>query len=275
MTSLACCSGTVAPEPSTPFAGHEETIASHACYVSQPKNRAVPLSSVIIASDIFGYKLINARLIADKFAEAGYLAVILDLFKGSEPPANLMTSIETLTSQKASFFSKMYAFGRILWYMPGFIWRNPFKKGVTILEEVIGELKEKRRVGKVAVQGYCWGGTLSVYLAQKPNSVDAVCAAHPGSLTFPSDIEKIQKPIYFVLPSKDHSIKPPQRKIIEDVLTKKDKTLEGGLLHQVEWFEGAEHGFAVRGNESDPVIAAMRQTAFNNAVSFFGDVFSY
>ncbi|KAI9350803.1 dienelactone hydrolase [Obelidium mucronatum] len=272
MASIACCSGSIASKSTSALVGREETIAGHACYVSYPKKPIGALSTVVIAADIFGYKLINSRLIADKFASAGYLAVIPDLFKGSELPANIMS---TISDSKASIFQKIYAFGQLLWYMPGFLWKNSFSKGVSILETVILELKEKRNVKKVAVQGYCWGGSLAVKLAQHPNTIDVACAAHPSFLQIPADIEKIQKPIFFVLPSKDHSIKEQHKNIIESVLAGKDKSSENGFLHQVEWFEGAQHGFAVRGDDSDPVVAAMAQTALNNAISFFGDVLNW
>ncbi|KAJ3067063.1 hypothetical protein HDU98_009717 [Podochytrium sp. JEL0797] len=271
MSSLACCSG-AEHALTTPLLGHEEVISSHACYVSHPKIKGPPISTVVIATDVFGFKLSNARLLADKFAAKGHLAVVPDLFKGSEPPADLMASVDVL-SKPASIFKKIYAFARLMWYFPPFIWRNSFAKGTTILENVISELRVKRGIKHVAVQGYCWGGALTVKMAQKPNVLDAACAAHPGGLKFPADIEAIQKPIYFVLPSNDREIKLPQKKIIEEVLSKKDKDTAQGFFHQVEWFEGAEHGFAVRGSEHDPVIVAMRQVAFDNAASFFEQAF--
>lgn len=67
MSSLACCGGTVAT--GTPL-GTERKIGDLNCYVTIKEDQEIDHDSAIIfIADIFGYKLPNGRLIADKFAQ--------------------------------------------------------------------------------------------------------------------------------------------------------------------------------------------------------------
>ena len=109
--------------------------------------------------------------------------ILLNL--GSEPPADLMDNIDCLSNGRASFWAKLSAIGRLLWYFPGFLWRNPVSKGVDRIERVIRHVRQPSNVAtkvRVAVQGYCWGGRIAVLLAGRQSDlmVDTICAAHPG-----------------------------------------------------------------------------------------------
>ncbi|ORY48909.1 alpha/beta-hydrolase [Rhizoclosmatium globosum] len=275
MTSIACCGGSEDTALLANLIGNEESIANTPCYVAYPKQQISPSTCVVIGSDVFGYKLINTRAIADKFASEGHLAVIPDLFGGTEPPSNLMVSIDNLFNNKCSVFAKIYAFSRFMWYLPLFFYRNRRTTGAITIDRVIAELRAKRGIKKVAFQGYCWGGAIAVILAKNPNSgIDVACSADPGVIKLPEDVQQIVKPIYFVLAGEDITIKEHHRKIIEETLSGKDKSLSDGFFYKVDWFKGATHGFAVRGKESDPVVSNMRQEAFQNALSFFTTVFN-
>lgn len=173
-----------------------------------------------------------------------------------------MDNIHAVTAPNSSIFSKFYSILRLLWYFPGFLIRNPSSKGLERVERVIRTLRHDK-VSKVALQGYCWGGKIAVHLAQKPDVVDAICSAHPGGLSLPADIDRIQKPVVFVLAEKDWEIKAPQVKIIEDTLAGKP------FEHRVQLFPHVAHGFAVRGDENDPAVKQLRQDAFNLAANFF------
>ena len=145
---------------------------------------------------------------------------------GSEPPADLMDNIDCLSNGRASFWAKLSAIGRLLWYFPGFLWRNPVSKGVERIERVIRHVRQPSNVAtkvRVAVQGYCWGGRIAVLLAgrQPDLIVDTICAAHPGGLTLPTDVDKIQVPAAFVLAGNDSAVKAPQIKQIEEAMAKK------------------------------------------------------
>ncbi|KAJ3233561.1 hypothetical protein HDU78_006365 [Chytriomyces hyalinus] len=263
MSSIACCSGSV--DKGTPL-GTIETIAGHSVYIGSP----VPADRrnlVIIATDVFGYTLPNVRLIADKFASKGYFCVVPDLFKGSEPPADLMDDLEALSAKGSGIRAKMTGVGRLLWHFPGFILRNNDKMGMDIIEAVVADLRATRGVQKIALQGYCWGGNIGIKLAQKDGVLDVASVAHPGgNLAIPQDFDKVVKPIYVALAETDNQINASQCELIKASLEKRSKEL--GIMQKVEWFLGVEHGFAVRGKESDSHVNSQRERAFADALAF-------
>lgn len=152
---------------------------------------------------------------------------------------------------------------RLLWYFPGFLFRNPVTKNSERIERVVAEYRLAKGIRKVAIQGYCWGGKIAVLLAQKPDAVDVICSAHPGGLSIPKDIDSIQRPVAFILPEKDMEIKAPQVQSIRDSLA--TKTFSSEVKH----YPNMSHGFAVRGNEDDPEVSEQRLDAFRLAVKFF------
>ncbi|KAJ3135796.1 hypothetical protein HK100_002289 [Physocladia obscura] len=265
MSSIACCKGVVESGVGT---GRVEQIGGHSAYVAWPAENsndgesANKLTLVVIATDIFGFTLPNSRLIADRFASRGFACVVPDLFNGSEMPADIMDSLEKNGNSK---FGYAKAFLRFLSLFPLFILRNSSDKGCTIITEVIAALNVSHSFEKVAVQGYCWGGSIAIKIAQKPDIADVVAAAHPGGMIkIPGDIELIQKPIYFVLAEIDNQIGIKEREKIKNSLAKKQQ-----IKSKVDWFEGVEHGFAVRGSTSDPHVNAQKDKAFEASIEFF------
>jgi dienelactone hydrolase len=272
MSCPHCFSGFI--DSGTPQ-GAEEKIADINCYVA-PKNKDFDSDTIIvIATDIFGYKVPNVRLIADSFAkDTGFLTIVPDIFNGSEPPANLMDNVEALQSKQASFGGKIWSVCRLLYHLPPFLIYNKHQNGVSIIEKVVKELKNTTNIKIVAVSGYCWGGTIAVLLAQKSNLIDCAMSAHPGGLNLPGDVEKIINPIGFLLTTgKDFEIKEPQLNIIQEILLKKEK--ENGLIHLLKDYPTMFHGFAVRGNENDPNVSEARKDAYKVTYDFFKSVLKF
>jgi dienelactone hydrolase len=83
--------------------GEDGTIAGVPCYITKPA--AANGCAVILATDVFGYKLINARLIADVYADAGYICVVPDYFEGEPVNMQLLEAYEALPTQ--NFFGKI------------------------------------------------------------------------------------------------------------------------------------------------------------------------
>jgi len=85
--------------------GKDSTIAGVPCYITQPPAEAANGCAVILATDAFGYQLINARLIADAYADAGYTCVVPDYFQGEPMNIQLLETYEAVSSQ--SIFGKI------------------------------------------------------------------------------------------------------------------------------------------------------------------------
>lgn len=274
MTSIACCAGFI--DQGTPR-GRVEVIDKIPCYSTKPKQGTVkhPHIAIILATDVFGFKIPNARLIADSYAEeGGVLVVVPDLFEGKEPPADLLDSINAL-SQPVSIFTKIYGILRIIWYLVPFMLRVAPSDGVNRIERVVHYLKTNRDISRVAVQGYCWGGRIAIHLAQKDNIVDVFGSAHPGGLSIPKDIAALKKPGCFILPEKDFEIKEKQVAQIRDILKKNDDESKAQFPSLVKFYPGMVHGFAVRGNEKDPEVSKARQDAFQTTLDYFKKVLQF
>jgi dienelactone hydrolase len=246
------------------------SVAGIQCYLASPESESEVTNKgtlIVIASDVFGFTLPNTRLIADKFAkECGAICVVPDILFGPVLPFNLMDAIDDLGDKSAGFFKKLYAIARLLWWLPGFITRNTDKKCLGRIEAVVSEYK-KRGYKKIALQGYCFGGHKAIKIAQKTDVVDVICAAHPGSVSVPKDIELLVKPCAFVFtPDRDMEIKHKEVDIITKVLDGKS------FPHEVKSYANVAHGFAVRGMKFDDHIEEKRHDAFLFAANFFKKV---
>jgi dienelactone hydrolase len=94
--------------------GKDSSIAGFPCYLTQPSADTANGCAVILATDVFGYQLINARLIADAYADAGYICVVPDCFQGEPMSTELMESDENLHDTK-SLLGKARALLQLIW----------------------------------------------------------------------------------------------------------------------------------------------------------------
>lgn len=100
----------------------------------------------------------------------------------------------------------------------------------------------------VGAAGFCWGGKWVTLMAHGQDRtedgrplIDAAYTAHPSMLKLPDDAEPVQLPYSVAIGTLDHAIGPAQLSVFK-------KALEGKKDVEVIEYEGARHGFAVRGN---------------------------
>lgn len=79
--------------------GTDDTIAGVPCYITKPSAAVDTGCAIILATDIFGYKLINTRLIADAYADAGFTVVVPDYFEGEPMNMQLLEAFEALLTK--------------------------------------------------------------------------------------------------------------------------------------------------------------------------------
>lgn len=106
----------------------------------------------------------------------------------------------------------------------------------------------------IATAGFCWGAPFVTKLCwnQAQNQTDdgkqiTVCGyvAHPSSLTYPDDIEKVTLPYSVAASEHDQMMSPEQAKQTEEILMKKNEEMRGkGVEHEFVMYHGAHHGFA-------------------------------
>jgi len=222
---------------------------------------------VIIATDVFGYKFNNTRLLADEFASSGFLCVVPDLFNGESVPISFLTDLEN-AEKSTGFFSSLssiatLAFGLVTDMVPFFI-KHPFDDKIPILNNVIKHLKMDYGITNIGIQGYCYGGKLCVKMGAIKESIDAIVCVHPSSLTIPGDIEQTVKPALFLCAEKDNFLSLEQVKEIEAIWKKKES-----VPFKLKIYPGTTHGFALRGDHSDPHIAAAVKDALSQSVEWY------
>jgi carboxymethylenebutenolidase len=129
-------------------------------YLAAPKGTAK--GGVVVIQEIFGVNH-HIRTVTDSFANLGYLALAPQFFDHIKTGIELGYTPDTL-AEGIKYVSQ-----------PGFT-----DKAVQDVEAAIEELK-KRGVRKVAVTGYCWGGTIS-WLAAARLKPDAVSGYYGGGI---------------------------------------------------------------------------------------------
>lgn len=85
--------------------GQDQELTGVPCYVTHHAVDAANECAIVLAPDVFGYQLINARLIADIYAAAGYICVVPDYFQGEACDVKLLETYESLRTK--SFFGKV------------------------------------------------------------------------------------------------------------------------------------------------------------------------
>ncbi|KAF5340516.1 hypothetical protein D9757_014872 [Collybiopsis confluens] len=236
-------------------------------YVGTPSGDYKKDSVLLFLTDVFGAQLENAQLLVDDFARNGIKAVAPDLFDGDALPADLFSTEE-----------KRKAFHIPTWLVYPFLLNAPSdllhprlgKHGqdVTrpIIDKVIAGLKAEG-VTKFSATGFCFGGRYVFDLAFE-NVISASIANHPSLLKSPDDLEK-----YF---STSRSPLLLNTCTVDEMFPRKaqaeaDSIFGGGKFtygYKREYFDGCTHGFAIRGDLSDPKVKAGKEGAFKSSVAW-------
>ena len=142
-------------------------IAGLDAYEVWPASRS-KAKTILYLSDIFGWELNNARLLADEFAKAGFYVIVPDFFKGDPiPEAHLNTIVprkphELSDEQK----TKTAAEGGALlgpWTV------KHLEADPPLFAAALKALRDDPEVGKLGVIGFCWGGRHAVIAGSGAN----------------------------------------------------------------------------------------------------------
>ncbi|MEW5303503.1 MAG: hypothetical protein WDW36_006189 [Sanguina aurantia] len=258
--------------------GSYVTVARVEAYIARPQTPNG--AAIIISTDVFGHKFKNTQIIADKFAEAGYLTVVPDQFAGKPLPASLMERFLflTLPRQSPTFLQAHFldpvgrvflGVGTMFKVLPWFVANKPPSK-MPMFEQLISELRSGALgpVDKIGIQGYCYGGATCLALGSREDSlIDAFAVAHT-QISVPKDFESIKKPALFVAADHDWAFPKKEFQAAEDIVKK------NGMQDRVRlsFYPGTFHGFATRGSDDDPVVSEAKTKAFAESLLLFNSV---
>ncbi|KAJ3415405.1 hypothetical protein HDV05_004999 [Chytridiales sp. JEL 0842] len=245
--------------------GALETIGNVEAYVARPSSAVEKEGKyVVIFTDVFGHVLPNVRLIADSFAKAGYTCVVPDIVQGD--PIN-PTDVDGLMDQPQTYYARFSQILRLGWVAPTmatWLWNHTDATTLPVCDAVLKDLRQAHGATHIGAVGYCFGGRYSILKAGLDSVVDAFVAAHPSMVTMPTDVENLTKPGLFVLAETDAVFTAAMAERAKGIVK------ERGMEVEFEVYKGTVHGFAVRGQEQDPVVRKARNEALGRMIEFFG-----
>ncbi|KAH8832877.1 alpha/beta-hydrolase [Flagelloscypha sp. PMI_526] len=223
--------------------GKIEKINGIETYIATPSIDYPKDKALLLLTDVFGIPLLNNKLLADGFAENGFYTVIPDYLNGDPVPA---AELEAGKIKLADWFPK---------HTQEYT-RPP-------LDKVIAGLKEKG-IKEFAATGYCYGARYVFDLAFD-DLLKVSVVSHPTFIE-PKDLEeyfsKSSAPLLINSCTNDGAF-PHEKQEAADKIFGDGKFKPG---YKREYFEGASHGFAVRGDPNDAKQKADMDGAFKNAV---------
>jgi len=224
------------------------TIGGIECVVVRPSKQTT--KAVPILTDVMGIRVVAAQKLAEKFANEGFIAVLPDTLK-NDP----ISMSPTVTPEERAVFMKSV--------MPGWMAKHPHEEMATMVHSVISDLQEKEGIKSFAVSGYCWGGRLAILVGASDDIKCYICS-HPSAPKIPTDFENVRKPGLYVCAETDQSFGDDIRHQAQEILKTKQDKFESKFI----MYPGVTHGFAMRGDESDPVIKVQKEKAFRDTVDF-------
>jgi len=150
-------------------------------YVAKPKDK--PKGAIVVIQEIFGVNH-HIRAVTDRFAAQGYAAVAPALFDRIKPGIEL------------GYDPKSIEEGRAL---------RPKITTEDTLADTQAAIDYAKQVGKVAVVGYCWGGSIAFFSTTRLAGVTAAVGYYGGMIAAHAS-EKPRVPLILHFGDKDQSI---------------------------------------------------------------------
>ena len=188
-------------------------------YLAEPAD-AAGAPGVVVIQEWWG---LNTQIkgVADRYAEAGYAALVPDLFRGKS----------TVEAAEAEHLMTNLNFGD------------------AASQDIAGAVQalKARQIGsgKVGITGYCMGGGVVLRAAGTyPDKVASAGAFHGGNMATDAEdsphllAPRIKARIYVGGADQDNGFLPDQAERLAKALT------AAGVSNRVEIYEGARHGYA-------------------------------
>lgn len=169
-----------------------------------------------------------ARAVADHVAEAGYIAVAPDLLSGMAPG-----------SGKTSDFANANAARDAIYQLPP----DQVTKDLQAVADYAAKLSACN--GKLAVAGFCWGGSQSFRFATNRSTLAAAYVFYGTAPTDPNELKKVGCPVYGFYGGSDARVTSTVEKTAEQMK-------EAGKAFEPVVYEGAGHAFMRSGERADP-----------------------
>ena len=203
------------------------------CWVAYPESKE-KATAVVIIHEIFGLSD-WVRGMADQLAEAGYIAIAPDFLTGSGPNGGGTESLGGADGAR------------------GKIGSLPPEQITADLNAAVDYVKKLPACnGKVAVGGFCWGGTQTFRFVTNNKDVKAGFVFYGSGTDKPEEIARISVPVHGFYGGNDARVNATIPKST-DLMKTAGKTFEPVV------YDGAGHGFMRAGE--DPAGSAENKKA--------------
>ncbi len=204
-------------------------------YVAMPDDANADSKAIVLIHEWWGLND-HVRDIAGRYAEAGFVAIAPDLYRGQV----------TTDSQEAS---------RLMHNMA-------IEDGLDTIKNAIAKAKDVYGISSFGITGYCMGGTFALRAACDLEEISAAVPFY-GDIPDEEILKRLSVPTIFIAGQRDGWITPAKVAEIETAADKYD------LPAQVVSYD-ADHAFF---NNTRPEVydAEAAQDAWKRAVSLFNE----
>jgi carboxymethylenebutenolidase len=192
------------------------------------KNKA---TAVVVIHEIFGMSD-WVQLLTDELADAGYIAIAPDLLSGMAPKGG-----------GTSEFADGNAVGKAIRDLPP----DQITADLNAVADYVSKLPAAN--GKVAVAGFCWGGSESFRFATNRPSLAAAFVFYGTGPEAPEAIAAIKAPVNGFYAGND-------ARVGATVPKSQELMKAAGKTYDVVTYEGAGHGFMRAGDAPAPAADA-------------------
>lgn len=179
------------------------------------------------------------RTVADQLAAEGFIAIAPDLLSGTGPGGG-----------KTSDFAGQDAATKAIYALPP----DQITADLRAVKEYVAKLPAAN--GKVAVAGFCWGGSQTFRFATNSDDVRAAFVFYGSGPDDANAIARIRCPVYGFYGGND-------ARVNASIPQSKELMKKAGKSYEPVVYDGAGHGFMRSGEE--PAAQAANQRARNEA----------
>ncbi|PKS12495.1 hypothetical protein jhhlp_000702 [Lomentospora prolificans] len=226
--------------------GSWQTIADVETYIATPSPEKANGHVLLYFPDVWGM-FPNGLLVMDAFADAGFLTLGLDYFRG-----------DPVWKHRKNRLDKSN---------PDFDYEAWKRKHTAFADEAVPKwvsaVVDRYKGGKTkfVCVGYCFGAP---YVCNElaNDIVTAGAFAHPAFLK-EHHFKNVRKPLFLSCSEIDHTFDGPSRRKALDILQAEKAT------YHYQLFSGVEHGFALRGNPDNPYERWVKEQSLQGIVNWF------
>jgi len=213
------------------YRGKSERSVNSFIVYPEVKNKA---TAVVVIHEIFGMSD-WVQSLTDQLAEAGYIAIAPDLLSGMGAKG-----------EGTSSFSDRNSVGQAIRNLPP----DQITADLNAVADYVSKLPAAN--GKVAVAGFCWGGSQSFRFATNRPSLKAAFVFYGSAPDNKDELAKIKGPVYGFYAGNDARVTASVPKTTEIMM-------ELGKKYEPVTYEGAGHGFMRAGEDPEDKNAANKQ----------------